>query len=407
MAAQCPAHEKTHPWLLFERSDITRASYRTWMLLGEAVSKCLHIARVPLRPATAQELHRVFLAKGIHGTTAIEGNTLSEEEVKRSIEGKLKLPASREYLEKEVDNILRACNLVGREIAEQRMRPLSVARLTEFNALVLEGLPLGEGAVPGRIRRHRVGVGGYVPPDPRECFGLLDRLCGWLSRPILPAGFPHKNASDAIIRAILAHLYVAWIHPFGDGNGRTARLVEFQILLGGGLPTPVAHLLSNHYNKTRAEYYRQLDRARRLPDGICGFIEYALQGLVDGQRDAIRRIWLQQLDTTWRSHVYQQLKDLRNKPGERIRRLAFGFPLFRKNPFPLDAVPDLSPEIARTYARLSERTLRRDLKELVEREVLAESAAGYSANLQILGRWLPRGRLLWEELAAAEESAAT
>jgi len=41
------------------------------------------------------------------------------------------------------------------------------------------------------------------------------------------------------------------IHPFGDSNGRTARLIEFYILLRAGLPDMVSHILSNHYNDTR------------------------------------------------------------------------------------------------------------------------------------------------------------
>lgn len=50
-------------------------------MLGEAASKCEHIAGVPLRPSVAQELHRLYLAKGALATTAIEGNTLTENEV--------------------------------------------------------------------------------------------------------------------------------------------------------------------------------------------------------------------------------------------------------------------------------------------------------------------------------------
>ena len=67
------------------------------MLLGEVQSKCEHIAGVPLRPATAEMLHRLYLAKGIQATTAIEGNTLSEDEVVRLIQGNLELPPSKEY----------------------------------------------------------------------------------------------------------------------------------------------------------------------------------------------------------------------------------------------------------------------------------------------------------------------
>ena len=50
----------------------------------------------------------------------------------------------------------------------------------------------------------------------------------------------------AILKAIFAHLYLVWIHPFGDGNGRTARLLEFHILTAASLPYPVTHLLSNY-----------------------------------------------------------------------------------------------------------------------------------------------------------------
>jgi Fic/DOC family len=44
--------------------------------------------------------------------------------------------------------------------------------------------------------------------------------------------------TEILVKAILAHLYIAWIHPFGDGNGRAARLMELRILLEAGVPMP-------------------------------------------------------------------------------------------------------------------------------------------------------------------------
>ncbi len=79
----------------------------------------------------------------------------------------------------------------------------------------------------------------------------------------------------------MAHLYIAWIHPFGDGNGRTARFLEVKILLRAGIPTVAAHLLSNHYNATRSAYYRQLQRASASGGYVAPFIQYALQGFID------------------------------------------------------------------------------------------------------------------------------
>jgi len=73
------------------------------------------------------------------------------------------------------------------------------------------------------------------------------------------------------LKAVIAHLYLVWIHPFGDGNGRTARLIEFQILLNAGVPRLRRSFSSNHYNLTRMNYYLWLDKARRAGDGLTGF----------------------------------------------------------------------------------------------------------------------------------------
>lgn len=78
------------------------------MLLGEARSKCDHIRWVPLKPDVAKKLHEVYLAKGAQATTAIEGNTLSENEVLERVRGELQLPPSKEYLGREVDNVIAA-----------------------------------------------------------------------------------------------------------------------------------------------------------------------------------------------------------------------------------------------------------------------------------------------------------
>ena len=70
-----------------------------WLRMGEARSKCQHIAGAPLPPAVALELGQIYMAKGIHATTAIEGNTLTEHEVREVLAGTADIPPSRDYLE--------------------------------------------------------------------------------------------------------------------------------------------------------------------------------------------------------------------------------------------------------------------------------------------------------------------
>src|SRR5258708_7843541 len=103
--------EETHPFINFE-FPVKRLHISTWTLLGECSSKIEHVSGTPLREDTAEEFHQVFLAKGVHATTAIEGNTLSEEQVRKRVQGELPLPPSQEYLGLEVDNIVKTYDFV-------------------------------------------------------------------------------------------------------------------------------------------------------------------------------------------------------------------------------------------------------------------------------------------------------
>ncbi|MCK6526325.1 hypothetical protein L6R50_01765 [Myxococcota bacterium] len=74
---------KTYSWVDF-RPDLSRAPIALWIRLGEAAAICDGLGHLPLKPAVAREIHKIYLAKGVLATTAIEGNTLSLDEVGRS-----------------------------------------------------------------------------------------------------------------------------------------------------------------------------------------------------------------------------------------------------------------------------------------------------------------------------------
>ena len=118
----------------------------------------------------------------------------------------------------------------------------------------------------------------------------------------------HSVLAPAILKAMLTHLYLLWIHPFGDGNGRTARLLEYQLLLSARMPDPVTHLLSNHYNETRSEYYRRLNEASRVSNGVMNFLVYALQGFVDGLTEQVNTIKDQIRKDVWTNYVHRQFQ---------------------------------------------------------------------------------------------------
>lgn len=380
------AYLRTHPWLTF-RANFEAASPMLWILLGECASKCEHIAGVPLRPSTAQELYQLYLAKGALATTAIEGNTLTENEVLQHLQGKLQLPPSREYLAQEIDNIVSGCNSILRTLEQDRAHDLTAERICGLNRMVLEKLALEEGIAPGEIRRHNVTVGRYRGAPAEDCRHLLGRLSEWLAsedfRPRAGLEIPY-----AILKAILAHLYLAWIHPFGDGNGRTARLVEFQILISSGVPAPAAHLLSNHYNQTRSEYYRQLDFASKSGGDILPFAMYAVRGLADQLRSQLRVIRDMQLDVTWRNFVHESFRDRTGVTQDRRRRLVLDLSQTGE-PVPLAKIPEISPRLANAYARRTKTTVLRDVNALVKMDLLVKDDKGYRAKKEIIAAFLP------------------
>lgn len=382
-------YQRTHPWLKFVLDLSKTNNYDFWMALGEAQSKCEHIAGVPLKPDTADSLHRLYLAKGALATTAIEGNTLSEKEVIDRLEGKLKLSPSKEYLGQEIDNVVKACNDIADKLFEGGTTEVCVADVKKYNKMILDNLPLEEGVIPGELRTYPIGVGPYRAVPAEDCQYLLEKLCEWLNTGF---GAPKEEYRVAfgILKAIMAHLYLAWIHPFGDGNGRTARIIEFQTLITSGVPSAAVHLLSNHYNETRKEYYNQLDRASKSANGEISFIEYAVKGFVDGLRDQLEVVQGQQLDVTWENYVYDVFKGRTSAANERRRHLILDLS-DQKTPIrKASNIKRISPRIATVYSKKTDKTLRRDLVELLDLDLIKIEKDGIVANKEKIRAFLPR-----------------
>lgn len=396
----------SHPWLTF-RVDPRQMTHKTWLLLGEAASQCDRVQWALLRPDAASELLRVYLVRGALATTAIEGNTLSEEQARKVADGELRLPPSQEYLGREIENILTAFNEIRDEVFDHDEElaaavPLTVEKIKHYNRLVLSGLTVDDGVVPGEIRTHSVVVGSYRGAPAGDCEALLSRLCAWLNSDAFRSDDEQLAIPLAIVKAVVAHLYLAWIHPFGDGNGRTARLLELQILLSAGLAMPVTQLLSNHYNATRSEYYRQLANASASASPL-GFLHYAVEGLVDELRAQLDRIWSMQYVDRWEQYVYETFGEIRTESERRRLRLvkdisrasivpADGIGLPSREPVPRGELRHLSPQLAELYASKTERTLTRDLDELIERDLIQRVRGGYVPASHRVLAFMPHAR---------------
>lgn len=359
--------------------------------LGQCNAIIKAISETPIQPDYRQKLLMVSITKGAQATTAIEGNTLTDEEIELIQKGK-NLPPSKEHQQKEVQNIINGFNELLNEAVIQNYQTIIDEKLIlRLHKIVGNDLGDNFNAVPGKFRNHAVVVGYYRAPEHSLVKEMVKQLCDWM---LMEFHYEKgQNFIDAVIQAIVCHAYIAWIHPFGDGNGRTARLLEFYILLRAGNPDFALHLLSNFYNQTRPEYYRHLDKSTKTGD-LTEFIAYAVRGYRDGLMGILEMIQKNQMDISWKNYVFNifNSKKITGKTEElnkRRRNLILAIP--PDEHYTIDELVKVDIETAIVYKDLSSRTISRDIEELLNLELLAIDENGlYYANYDMLKKFMPK-----------------
>lgn len=384
-------YQDENPWIDF-KFEVTYDEL--WARLGEAFSKCQHLAGSPLTPAVAEQLARIYLTKGALGSTAIEGNTLSEDEAQDILDGQLTLPTSQQYLEQELRNVAEAIMDIDHSARNGTDFEVSADWVREQNRKVLKSLELEDHVVPGEYTEKRLVVGTYRAVPPEDVSYLMDRLCDWLNEQWLEAMRdqalpPELRFANAFFAATLGHLYIAWIHPFGDGNGRTARLLECAILAHSGLvPWVSSNVLSDFYNRTRTRYYDRLEAASKSGD-VLGFVRYSAEGFVDMLREQIAKVRQQWRRVSWVNFVQEVMADEPAGPAkDRRRKLVLS--MDESRPITKKEMRVLTPDLAADYAQRDMKTTSRDVGRLLELNLLRTvESKRYVANMAVIDSFQP------------------
>ncbi len=197
----------------------------------------------PLRGPALERLRRHLIVEYIYNSNAVEGNTLTLGETRLVLEEGVTVSGKplRDHLE--AKNHLPALEYVE-ELARGR-KPIEEFDLLKLHHLLMLGI---EEARPGRYREGLVLIAGsrYVPPPAGEVPRLVRRFLDWLN------SGPDLHPVEL---AAVAHAYLVAIHPFEDGNGRTARLLMNLLLMRAGYPMAVIR------RERRRSYLRALEAA--------------------------------------------------------------------------------------------------------------------------------------------------
>lgn len=202
-------------------------------------------------------LHRVNRIKTIHGTLAIEGNTLSTEQVTAVLEGKSVVAPMNEV--QEVRNAIKAYELLD------RLDPCKVEDLLKAHAVMEAGLiddaghfrKGGAGVVSGKTVIHHA-------PDAERVPYLINDLFEWLN----------QTEEHPLITGCVFHYEFEFIHPFSDGNGRTGRLWQ-TLILSRWRPIFKYLPIENIVYKYQQEYYKAI-AVSGGKGGCTPFVEFIL-----------------------------------------------------------------------------------------------------------------------------------
>ena len=189
-------------------------------------------------------LRRVNRLRSIQSSLAIENNTLSLEQVTDVIDGRRVLGPQEDILA--VKNAFEAYKMLP------ELNPFSLSDLKKAHGVMMKGLMAGA----GQFRTGSVGVFNergqviHVAPPQGMVSGLTEQLFGWLK----------NSKTQMLIRSSVFHYEFEFIHPFGDGNGRTGRLWQ-TALLANWKPVfewiPVESIIKDH----QEEYYRAIGKS--------------------------------------------------------------------------------------------------------------------------------------------------
>lgn len=331
------------------------------------------LSQLPILPSTAAKLETDLVRRAIFGTAAIEGNPLTEDQVGEIIEEPT-LNGLRDRAEQEIVNLKEAYRLFAVPQSSTHGKPLRVTEelIRDINERVTRGVG-GEHHAPGMYRDHRVEVGNadhggkYVPPRMRaDIAPLMAAFAEWMNSEEMFKEHPP-------VRAALAHYHLALIHPFGDGNGRTARLLEVAIMAQNGyrfVPT----MLSNYYYKNIGAYYiafRACEKSKEYD--MTPFVAFVVAGLKES---------VLELQDTIHTHIrllalgnhYRQQRDEREITQRQYDLLN----ILLQTPGKVisHAILRTDPLLAPLYRRTSEMMPRRDLKRLQELKLLLPAEGG-------------------------------
>lgn len=227
-------------------------------------------------PKVFFQLKHIFHTLESIGSARIEGNntTIAEYIETKLSDVKVVTPSILE-----IQNIEKAMAFIEENVNDY---PINRAFLSEMHKKIVDGLlppPDGEGdSTPGVYRKVnlKINKSSHKPPEWLAVEDYMNELLEFVNKDDSP--------KYDLLKTAIAHHRFVWIHPFGNGNGRTVRLFTYAMLVKAGFNVNVGRIINPTavFCSNRNDYYKFLSEADEgTVEGLTSWIEYVLKGLKD------------------------------------------------------------------------------------------------------------------------------
>ena len=216
------------------------------------------------------------LVKSTHYSTKIEGNALTMAQTKKLLEGGDVI--ARERDKREVLNYYDCLEFISK--SAKAKKSITEKLIKEIHSINMKGI--FKGKLKGYYREAQNVIMDsatrrvvYMPPEAKEVGSLMKNLVDWLAK---------QKDIHPVIKAGIVHYQFVTIHPFMDGNGRTARALATYILYSSGYDLKQFISLDEYYSDNRSRYYGELQKCQGKnyydnPDAdITSWLEYFIYG---------------------------------------------------------------------------------------------------------------------------------
>ena len=289
-------------WLQYRSEPLVDA-------LTRAKAAVLSLQTVPFQRRWVDALQGMELKREVAGTSRIEGAEFTDRELETAMK-----PETDDELHTRSQRQARAALRAYEWIRTVRVdRPVDREVVLQIHRLVVQGAD-DDHCVPGQLRESGQNVTFGTPPH-RGVAGGAECEAAFLA---LTEAFQGEfRAHDPLIQAIAAHYHIAAMHPFLDGNGRTARALEALLLGRAGLRDATFIAMSNYYYDEKVEYLKALAEVRSGGHDLTPFLRFALLGVEKQARRLLAEIQ-KQIKRELVSNLMRDLSRRLTSPRKRV-----------------------------------------------------------------------------------------